>query len=78
MERATKISPRARRILEVAYTIDGVTAARVWLWDQHVAVGVYGHGVSQDELLRRTQRSMLPLQEPDETWDFGILEEHDA
>lgn len=71
-----ELSPRVRRILQSVYAIEGVAAARVWLWEQKVAVGVRGtHAISAPELLRRVETTVAPLREPDETWDFGLLEE---
>lgn len=76
-ESATPLSPRVRRILELAYRIDGVSSAKVWLWDARVAVGLRGRGLSATELIRRAEEILRPLQEPGEIWDFGILEDAD-
>ena len=70
------LPPRVRRILRSVYAVEGVAGARVWLWEQKVAVGVRGtHAISVPELLRRVETAVAPLREPDETWDFGLLEE---
>ncbi len=69
------LSPRLRRTLELVYNVEGVTAARIWQWDNRVAVGVrFAAGNAPQELLRRVESAVLAVREPDETWDFGILE----
>ena len=56
--------------------MEGVTAARVWQWDKRIAVGVRGvPGSSPQALLPRVEAAVLGLREPEETWEFGILEE---
>ncbi len=70
------LPPRVRRILRSVYAVEGVASARVWLWEQKVAVGVHAtNAISAPELLRRVETAVAPLREPDETWDFGLLEE---
>ena len=70
------LPPRVRRILRYVYAVEGVAAARVWLWDTKVAVGVRGtNAISSPELIRRVEMAVAALREPDETWDFGVLEE---
>jgi hypothetical protein len=70
------LPPRVRRILRSVYAVEGVASARVWLWEQKVAVGVRGtNAISVPELLRRVETAIASLREPDETWDFGLLEE---
>lgn len=64
-----------RRTLELVYGVEGVTAARVWHWPGCVAVGVRpGAFASPNELLHRVERAVAGLREPEETWDFGLLE----
>lgn len=76
MENATReLPPRIRRTLELVYGVEGVTAARVWHWPGRVAVGVRPAVLSApSELLRRVESAVAGLREPDETWDFGLLE----
>jgi hypothetical protein len=70
------LPPRLRRTLELVYGVEGVVAARVWQWPGRVAVGVRG-GITTvpAELIRRVESAVAGLREPDETWDFGILDE---
>jgi hypothetical protein len=71
----TGLPPRIRRTLELVYGVEGVTAARVWHWPGRVAVGVRPAMLSApSELLRRVESAVAGLREPDETWDFGLLE----
>lgn len=71
----TELPPRIRRTLELVYGVEGVTAARVWHWPGRVAVGVRPAMLSAPaELLRRVERAVAGLREPDETWEFGLLE----
>lgn len=70
------LPPRMRRILSCVYAVEGVAAARVWLWAEKVAVGVRGtNTVATSELLRRVETAVASLREPDETWEFGLLED---
>jgi hypothetical protein len=57
------LAPRVRRILEIAYAVEGVVDARVWLSDAGVAVGLRGVGFGYAELLRRAERALLALRE---------------
>jgi hypothetical protein len=69
------LPPRIRRTLELVYGVEGVTAARVWHWPGQVSVGVRPAMLSaQSELLRRVEHAVSGLREPDETWDFGLLD----
>jgi hypothetical protein len=69
------LPPRIRRTLELVYGVEGVTAARVWHWPGRVSVGVRPAMLSaQSELLRRVEHAVSGLREPDETWDFGLLD----
>ena len=72
---AAALPPRIRRTLELVYGVEGVTAARVWHWPGSVSVGVRPAIMSaQSELLRRVEHAVAGLREPDETWDFGLLD----
>lgn len=66
---------RIRRTLELVYGVEGVTGARVWHSPGQVSVGVRPAMLSaQGELLHRVERAIAGLREPDETWDFGLLD----
>lgn len=68
------LPPRLRRALELVYAVEGVTAARVWSWGDRIAVGVRGSPtLSTAELLRRVEAATTPIQEPGETWEYGVL-----
>ncbi len=72
---AQVLPPRIRRTLELVYGVEGVTAARVWHWPGRVSVGVRPTMLSaQSELLRRVEHAVSGLREPEETWDFGLLD----
>lgn len=72
------LPPRIRRTVELVYAVEGVTAARVWHWPGTVCVGVRPSMMSApSELLRRVEHAVAGLREPDETWDFGLLETAD-
>jgi len=69
------LPPRIRRTLELVYGVEGVTAARVWHWPGRVHVGVRPAMLSApSELLRRVEHAVAGLREPEETWDFGLLD----
>jgi hypothetical protein len=71
----TELPTRLRRTLELVYGVEGVIAARVWHSPGSVAIGVRGsHATSPQDLLRRVESAVAGLREPDERWDFGILE----
>jgi hypothetical protein len=71
--------PRLRRILELAYAVEGVVAARIWQWPGCVAIGIRGGGgASPSELLRRVEIAVAAVRDPAETWDYGILEDPEA
>lgn len=75
MEVAHDLPPRIRRTLELVYGVEGVTAARVWHWPGKVAVGVRPAMLSApSELLRRVESAVAGLREPDESWEFGLLD----
>lgn len=70
-----ELSPRLRRTLELVYGVQGVTAARVWHWPGRVSVGIRpGAFAAPSELLQRVERAVAGLREPEETWEFGLLE----
>jgi hypothetical protein len=70
-----ELPQRIRRTLELVYGVEGVTAARVWHWPGRVAVGVRPAMLcAPSELLRRVESAVAGLREPDETWEFGLLE----
>lgn len=82
------LPPKLRRTLEVVYAIDGVAGARVWEWPGApdaktgmrvtVAVGIRpSPTASPTELLRRVEAAVSGLREPDEAWEFGILDADD-
>jgi hypothetical protein len=74
-EATTDLPPRLRRTLELVYGVEGVTAARVWHWPGRVAVGVRPAVFSAPaELLHRVESAVAGLREPEETWEFGLLE----
>jgi hypothetical protein len=72
---ATRRQERAERILQAAYSVQGVSAARVWFADeQTVAIGVRGAGeAAPSDLLRRLENALIAFQEPDEKWEYGLL-----
>ncbi len=75
MDSRVELPPRLRRTLELVYNVEGVTAARVWHWPGRVAVGVRPAMLcAPAELLRRVESAVAGLKEPEETWDFGLLE----
>ncbi len=72
----SELPPRLRRTLELVYGVEGVVAARVWHYAGRVAVGVRGTpATTPQELLRRVESAVAGLRQPDEAWDFGILED---
>lgn len=72
----SELPPRLRRALDLVYSVEGVVAARVWQWSGRVAIGVRGGCATVPaSLLRRVESAVAGLREPDETWDFGILED---
>ncbi len=76
----SELSPRMRRMLEIVYAIDGVAGARVWQWPaedgmKRIAVAVRpSPRASPQELLQRVESAVAGLREPDESWEFGLLE----
>lgn len=75
------LSPRMRRMLEIVYAVDGVAAARVWQLPADggakmtIAVAVRpSPRASPQELLQRVEAAVAGMREPDESWEFGLLE----
>ena len=70
------IPPRIRRAIEIVYGVEGVVAARIWHWPGRVAVGIRPGATSvPEELLRRVEAAVASLRQPDEAWEFGLLED---
>ena len=66
---------RVRRMLELAYEVEGVAAARVWQWPGRVAVGIRPTAASSPTaVLHRVQEALAPLREAEEQWEFGLLD----
>jgi hypothetical protein len=71
-----ELPPRLRRTLELVYGVEGVVAARIWQWPGRIAVGVRGGAATAPtDLIRRVEAAVAGLRDPDEAWDFGILDE---
>ncbi|MCL2778172.1 MAG: hypothetical protein FWD73_09220 [Polyangiaceae bacterium] len=69
------LPPRILRALELVYAVEGVVGARIWHWPGRVSVGVRPAMLSApSELLRRVESAVSGVREPDESWDFGILD----
>ena len=67
---------RLRRVIELAYAVKGVIAARVWQAEGVIAIGIRcTSSASPNELLRRVEIAVASLREPDEKWEFGVLDE---
>jgi hypothetical protein len=72
----TALPPRLRRVLEVTYLVEGVTAARIWQWDGRIAIAIrVSASSSAEEVLARVMSAVAPLREVDEAWEFGLLAE---
>lgn len=67
------LPPRLELALEIIYRIEGVAAAKIWQWEDRVAVAVRGVGHVEEQLLRRVEASLVSLAEPNEIWEYGIL-----
>jgi len=75
-ETSRALPPRLRRTLELVYGVEGVVAARIWHWPGGIAVGVRGgRATTPSDLVRRVEAAVAGVREPDEAWDFGILDE---
>jgi hypothetical protein len=75
-EPKSELSPKLRRILELVYGVEGVIAARIWQWSGRIAVGVRGGmATAPSDLIPRVEAAVAGLREPDEAWEFGILDE---
>jgi hypothetical protein len=67
---------RLRRAVELAYAVEGVIGARVWQSDGIIAIGVRAApNASPNDLLRRVAIAVASLREPEEKWEFGLLDE---
>jgi hypothetical protein len=67
---------RARRTLELVYEVEGVGAARVWIWSGRAAVAVSAaNGSASTDLLRRVEAAVVGMREADESWEFGFLQD---
>ena len=67
---------RLRRAVELAYAVEGVIGARVWQSDNVIAIGIRAApNASPNDLLRRVEIAVASLREPDEKWEFGLLDE---
>jgi hypothetical protein len=69
-------------MLEIIYGVDGVAAAKVWEWpgdggmQKRIAVAIRpAPRTSPQELLQRVEAAIAGLREPDELWEFGLLDE---
>jgi hypothetical protein len=72
----SELPARVRRILELIYQVEGVAGARVWQWSGKVAIGVRPTLTSSAAtVLHRVQTALAPLREPEEQWEFGLLED---
>ncbi len=67
------LPPRLELALEIIYRIKGVAIAKIWQWEDHVAVAVRGVGHVDEQLLKRVEASLVSLGEPHEIWEYGIL-----
>ncbi len=73
---SASLPPRLRRTLELVYRVEGVAAARVWQWEEKVAIGVRpAPWSSPGDVLRRVEAAVAGLREAGETWEFGLLED---
>ncbi|MFO0678208.1 MAG: hypothetical protein U0169_16855 [Polyangiaceae bacterium] len=71
----TRLSPRLRRTLQLAYGVEGVTGARIWQWADTVAVGVsVAPSSNAGTTLRRVESALAGVREPGEAWEFGLLD----
>jgi hypothetical protein len=67
---------RLRRAVELAYAVEGVIGARVWKSDDVIAIGIRAApNASPNDLLRRVEIAVASLREPEEKWEFGLLDE---
>jgi hypothetical protein len=67
---------RARRTLELVYEVEGVGAARVWIWSGRAAVAVSAaNGTASSDLLKRVEAAVVGMREAGESWEFGFLQD---
>lgn len=73
----SELPPRLRRALELVYSVEGVTGARVWeLEDGTVAIGVRSSPLTSPlELVRRVDKALSALREEGGVWEVGLLDE---
>ena len=72
----TEPPPRLKRAVELAYAVEGVVGARVWQSDGIVAIGIrVAPTASLSDVLRRVEQAVVALREPDEKWEFGLLDD---
>ena len=70
------LPPRLRRTVELVYGVEGVAGARVWQWEGRIAVGIKPNpAYASAELLRRVEAAVAGMREPDEVWEFGLLDD---
>jgi hypothetical protein len=71
-----ELPPRLRRAIDLIYQVEGVTGAQIWHWAGRIAVGLSLTRPSiPAEVFRRAQSAIAPMQEANETWEFGLLVE---
>lgn len=70
-----ELPEKVKRTLEIVYGIEGVAAARVWQWPGRMAVAVKCQGISEAALLTRVSTALNALKDPEEEWEFGILQD---
>ncbi len=65
---------RAKRIVELAYAVEGVVAVRVWSDEGRIAVGIRGNDVvAPTELIARVRSVLGGAAAQGETIDVGLL-----
>lgn len=68
--------PRLKRAVELAYAVEGVVAARVWHSEGIVGLGIrVSPTASVSDVLRRVELAVIALREPEEKWEFGLLDD---
>lgn len=76
----TELPEHLRRALEIAYSIEGVTGARVWeLDDGTVAVAVRPSPLASPlEIVRRADKALDALRAEHYAIDVGLLDDAEA
>lgn len=65
---------RAKRIVELVYSVAGVTTVRLWSEDDRIAVGVRGNDVvAPSDLVARVKSALAGIAHAGETIEVGIL-----